>query len=51
MNPTFRAALRAHGGPGATIRTASGTIPPYVSLPAEPADAATGSSAELDPAE
>jgi len=51
MNPTFRAALRTHGGPGATIRTASGTIPPYVSLPAEPADAATGSSAELDPAE
>jgi murein L,D-transpeptidase YafK len=37
MNPTFRAALRGHGR-GATIRTASGTIPAHVSLPAEPAD-------------
>jgi hypothetical protein len=26
MHPTFLEALRSHGGPGATIRTGSGTI-------------------------
>jgi murein L,D-transpeptidase YafK len=51
MNPTFRAALRAHGGPGATIRTASGTIPAHVSPPAEPDENTTGDFAELAPDE
>jgi murein L,D-transpeptidase YafK len=37
MNPTFRAALKTHGA-GATIRTASGTIPAHVSPLAEPAE-------------
>jgi murein L,D-transpeptidase YafK len=35
MNPTFLAAVKSHGGPGATIRTAIGTIPPHVNPPAE----------------
>jgi murein L,D-transpeptidase YafK len=35
MNPIFLAAVKSHGGPGATIRTASGTIPAYVNPPAE----------------
>jgi hypothetical protein len=35
MNPLFRAAVKSHGGPGATIHTASGTIPAYVNPPAE----------------
>jgi murein L,D-transpeptidase YafK len=35
MNPTFLAAVKSHGGPGATIRTALGTIPPHVNPPAE----------------
>jgi hypothetical protein len=26
--------VKSHGGPGAPIRTASGTIPAYVKLPA-----------------
>jgi murein L,D-transpeptidase YafK len=34
MNPTFLAALNSHGGPGAVIRTAAGTIPAYVDPPA-----------------
>src|SRR5437016_12700001 len=29
MNPIFLAAVKSRGGPGATIRTASGTIPAY----------------------
>ena len=33
MNPIFLTALKSHGGPGATIRTASGTIPAYVNPP------------------
>jgi murein L,D-transpeptidase YafK len=41
MSPIFLAALKSHGGPGATIRTASGTIPPYVNPPAERAQTAT----------
>jgi hypothetical protein len=36
MNATFLAAVRAHGGPGSDIRTASGTIPGHVHPPAEP---------------
>jgi murein L,D-transpeptidase YafK len=35
MNPTFISALRAHGGPGTAIRTASGTIPAHVHPPAD----------------
>ena len=35
MNPAFLAALNSHGGPGAVIRTASGTIPAYVDPPVE----------------
>ncbi len=35
MNPTFLSALRAHGGPGTAIRTASGTIPAHVRPPAD----------------
>jgi hypothetical protein len=34
MNPEFLAAMKSHGGPGAAVRTASGTIPAYVKLPA-----------------
>jgi hypothetical protein len=37
--------VKSHGGPGATIRTASGTIPADVNPPAEPAQAATGTFA------
>jgi hypothetical protein len=33
MNPTFLAAVKSHGGLGAVIRTASGTIPAYVNPP------------------
>jgi len=33
MNPTFLAAVKLHGGPGAVIHTASGTIPAYVNPP------------------
>ena len=36
MNATFLEALKANGGPGSDIRTASGTIPGYVHPPAEP---------------
>jgi murein L,D-transpeptidase YafK len=43
MNLTFLAAVKSHGGPGATIRTASGTIPAHVNPPAEPTQASTGS--------
>jgi murein L,D-transpeptidase YafK len=35
MNPTFLAAVKSHGGPGAPIRTALGTIPAHVNPPAE----------------
>jgi murein L,D-transpeptidase YafK len=35
MNATFLAAVRANGGPGSDIRTASGTIPGHVRPPAE----------------
>jgi murein L,D-transpeptidase YafK len=33
MNPTFLAAVKSHGRPGAVIRTASGTIPADVNPP------------------
>ena len=36
MNPTFLAAVKSHGGPGAPIKTALGTIPAHVNPPAEP---------------
>jgi murein L,D-transpeptidase YafK len=48
MNPVFLSALKSHGGPGATIRTASGTIPADVNPPAEPAQAATGTFASAE---
>jgi hypothetical protein len=35
MNATFLSAVKSHGGPGATIHTAMGTIPPHVNPPAE----------------
>jgi murein L,D-transpeptidase YafK len=35
MNPVFVSALKSHGGPGAAIRTASGTIPARVRPPAD----------------
>jgi murein L,D-transpeptidase YafK len=49
MNPTFLAAVKSHGGPGNTIRTASGTIPSHVNPPAESASSAepTGSTMTL----
>jgi murein L,D-transpeptidase YafK len=43
MNPTFLAAVKSHGGPGALIKTASGTIPAHVNPPAEPSRETTGS--------
>jgi murein L,D-transpeptidase YafK len=48
MNPVFLAAVKSHGGPGATIRTASGTIPADVHPPAEPAQTATGGLASAE---
>ncbi len=35
MNATFMSAVRANGGPGSDIRTASGTIPGHVHPPAD----------------
>src|SRR5262249_8787369 len=35
MNPTFLAAVKSRGGPGAPIKTALGTIPAHVNPPAE----------------
>ena len=43
MNPTFLSAVKSHGGPGATIRTAAGTIPPHVNPPGRDAETTTGS--------
>ena len=51
MNPIFLAAVKSHGGPGATIRTASGTIPPHVSPPAEPAQTTSSSLTSLSSTE
>jgi len=36
MNATYLAAVKANGGPGSDIRTASGTIPGHARPPAEP---------------
>jgi len=47
MNPTFLAAVKSHGGPGATIHTASGTIPPHVNPPGFELETPTGSSMSL----
>jgi murein L,D-transpeptidase YafK len=44
MHPTFLAAIRSHGGPGAPIHTAAGTIPSRVHPPAE---TTTGSTMSL----
>ncbi len=43
MNPTFLSAVKSNGGPGATIHTAAGTIPPHVNPPAEQSETPTGS--------
>jgi murein L,D-transpeptidase YafK len=40
MNATFLTAVKSHGGPGAPIRTAVGTIPPHVNPPRESETAA-----------
>src|SRR5262249_28832990 len=37
MNATFLAAVKSRGGPGATIHTAAGTIPPHDTPPADAA--------------
>jgi murein L,D-transpeptidase YafK len=48
MNPTFLAAVKSRGGPGANIRTAVGTIPAHVNPPGEPvAETTTGSFLSL----
>jgi hypothetical protein len=47
MNPTFLSAVKSHGGPGATIHTAAGTIPPHVNPPAESTEGSTGSTMGL----
>jgi murein L,D-transpeptidase YafK len=51
MNPTFLAAVKSHGGPGAVIKTAYGTIPAHVNPPAETPEAPTGSFLSLASAE
>jgi hypothetical protein len=50
MNPTFLAAVKSHGGPGAPIKTALGTIPAHVNPPAE-TSADTGGIMSLASAE
>ena len=51
MNQTFLAAVKNHGGPGATIRTAAGTIPAHARPPGERSDNVTGSTMSLASAE
>src|SRR5262245_45515091 len=51
MNATFLAAVKSNGGPGSTIRTASGTIPSHVNPPAARASTMTLASHESKPAE
>jgi hypothetical protein len=46
MNDTFLSAVKSHGGPGADIKTASGTIPAHVNPPGQPRDA-SGSTMSL----
>jgi hypothetical protein len=52
MNATYLAALKANGGPGSDIRTASGTIPGYVRPPIEPSpgDSTVSVSSAASPA-
>ncbi len=51
MNQTFLSAVKNHGGPGATIRTAAGTIPAHARPPGERSDNVTGSTMSLASAE
>jgi outer membrane biosynthesis protein TonB len=51
MNPTFLAAVKSHGGGGADIKTASGTIPSHVNPPEAVAETPTGSFMSLASAE
>jgi murein L,D-transpeptidase YafK len=51
MNPTFLAAVKSHGGGGADIKTASGTIPSHVNPPETVAETPTGSFMSLASAE
>jgi murein L,D-transpeptidase YafK len=51
MNPTFLSAVRSNGGPGATIHTSAGTIPPHVNPPAGSLESTTGSTFSLASAE
>jgi hypothetical protein len=53
MNATFLTAVKSRGGPGATIHTAAGTIPPHVNPPGfEPsAETMTASTLSLASAE
>ena len=44
MNLTFASAMRSRGGPGATIHTASGTIPAHANPPADALSEPTGST-------
>jgi murein L,D-transpeptidase YafK len=50
MNPAFLAAVKSHGGPGAVIKTAYGTIPAHVNPP-EASETPTGSFMSLASAE
>src|SRR5246127_746302 len=47
MNATFLTAVKSNGGPGATIRTAAGTIPPHVNPPGFEPPAETMSASTL----
>jgi murein L,D-transpeptidase YafK len=51
MNQTFLAAVKSHGGPGAEIKTAAGTIPAHVNPPAPTPRETTGSTMSLASAE
>jgi murein L,D-transpeptidase YafK len=53
MNATFLTAVKSHGGPGATIHTAAGTIPPHVNPPGfePPAETMSASTLSLASAE
>ena len=53
MNATFLTAVKSRGGPGATIHTAAGTIPPHVNPPGfePPAEAMSASTLSLASAE
>ena len=53
MNAAFLTAVKSNGGPGATIRTAAGTIPPHVNPPGfePPAETMSASTLSLASAE